>query len=694
MKKIFIVFSLFLLIGCTDLNIQVYDETYYQLNNDGLKAYEQGDYDTAINLLKDAIEHDPETGTAYNSLGVIYNDLEQYDEAILVLNKAIEYAFESSEAYTNLGHAHHGLQQNEEAKHAYLLSLSKENDNPSVHFALGTIYEEMSSYNQAIKHYNWAIKLDDDVTYKTTKLECMIDFGQYIDAYTYADEAIQSTPDNYRLYALKGQILETIGSPNEIIHYYQTVEKKFPHHEEALLNTGIYHYYQGNYEAAESIFHQHQTFKNGQLWLGYTYNQLGKYDSAKTIAEDIILNYPKDYAGYHLMGNILSDETDHLKAADYFDKALLYAESDISAVKMIASLSAGLRYQQAIEKGLELLKEYPMSRDLYYEIIMAYYNKSDYENTIKYTKDYHELFQDDTTYYLLAWCYYYLNDFNASLEAIEHYLKFEPKNEDVLNLKTSITSETSSKIEHIEGYFKDYYLYEYNQDAFSSFKDPLTDEDISALIETAKLNSDPYTHVFTNSHYETLKHHSSRLIIRELSNNKIYFKFQSFDETIDDDIIEAIDNIPDPENTILILDLRDNTGGSTLSANNILNVLLPDLLVSQFIYRDGYFESYYSDKSMIAFKHIYILVNENTISASELLTLGLKTYLNNVTIIGQQTYGKGVGQDVFYDEVNKRIYYIVSHYWNVRERNISNIGIAPDIYVHSNDLKDYFNQIN
>jgi len=141
------------------------------------------------------------------------------------------------------------------------------------------------------------------------------------------------------------------------------------------------------------------------------------------------------------------------------------------------------------------------------------------------------------------------------------------------------------------------------------------------------------------------------------------------------------------------LDLRDNTGGSTDSANNILNALLPELLISQMIYKDGNVYPYYSDKSMIAFNHIYILVNENTVSASELLTLGLKTFLDNVTIIGQNTYGKGVGQDVFEDRMNKRIYYIVSHYWNVREQNISEVGIIPDIMIQGHELKNYLNEI-
>lgn len=58
----------------------------------------------------------------------------------------------------------------------------------------------------------------------------------------------------------------------------------------------------------------------------------------------------------------------------------------------------------------------------------------------------------------------------------------------------------------------------------------------------------------------------------------------------------------------------------------------------------------------VKFKHIYIFVNQNSASSSELLSLGLKKYLNNVTIIGTPTVGKGVGQITFEDK-NKKYYF-------------------------------------
>src|SRR5690606_5918706 len=109
----------------------------------------------------------------------------------------------------------------------------------------------------------------------------------------------------------------------------------------------------------------------------------------------------------------------------------------------------------------------------------------------------------------------------------------------------------------------------------------------------------------------------------------------------------------DTETKVLTIDLRMNGGGDTLAASNILDVLLSSCVTCTLIDKDGYTYNYYSDPSQIKFDRIFILVDGYTASASELLTLGLKTYINNVTIIGDNTYGKGVGQLVFEDKSRK-----------------------------------------
>ena len=126
----------------------------------------------------------------------------------------------------------------------------------------------------------------------------------------------------------------------------------------------------------------------------------------------------------------------------------------------------------------------------------------------------------------------------------------------------------------------------------------------------------------------------------------------------------------------------------------MLDFLLPECVTSYLVDRDSEIYTYKSDKNQMTFKHIYIYVNENSASSSELLTLGLKTYLNNVTVIGRPTVGKGVGQTVFESKKNKYMIFLVCTYWNIKEKNISSQKIQPDINIKGNELSNYINAMN
>lgn len=73
-------------------------------------------------------------------------------------------------------------------------------------------------------------------------------------------------------------------------------------------------------------------------------------------------------------------------------------------------------------------------------------------------------------------------------------------------------------------------------------------------------------------------------------------------DNTDDQFIEIVDSIENPEDTILTIDFRMNGGGQTLATNNILEVLLYSCVTCTIIDKDGYTYNYYSDASLIKFK--------------------------------------------------------------------------------------------
>lgn len=72
---------------------------------DALKAYSIKNYEESILLNRKAIEINPSGASAYNNLGVCYNELRMWDKAIEAFNTAIEIKSDFELARNNLNWA-------------------------------------------------------------------------------------------------------------------------------------------------------------------------------------------------------------------------------------------------------------------------------------------------------------------------------------------------------------------------------------------------------------------------------------------------------------------------------------------------------------------------------------------------------------------------------------------------------------
>lgn len=96
----------------------------------------------------------------------------------------------------------------------------------------------------------------------------------------------------------------------------------------------------------------------------------------------------------------------------------------------------------------------------------------------------------------------------------------------------------------------------------------------------------------------------------------------------------------------LIIDLRDNGGGDLSSVIDVCDLFLKkDMLVTTLEYKNTtkQFKTY--DDKCYTYDRFFVLQNENTASASEILISTLLYYFpNKVSLIGTKTYGKGIAQ--------------------------------------------------
>ena len=97
--------------------------------------------------------------------------------------------------------------------------------------------------------------------------------------------------------------------------------------------------------------------------------------------------------------------------------------------------------------------------------------------------------------------------------------------------------------------------------------------------------------------------------------------------------------------------------------------------------KNGNEEVIKSEKSKTITMPIMLLVNEYSASASEILAGILKENVENATLIGNTTYGKGVIQTLYPLTDGSGIKITTNEYFTPNHNEINKIGIEPDIKV-------------
>lgn len=161
-----------------------------------------------------------------------------------------------------------------------------------------------------------------------------------------------------------------------------------------------------------------------------------------------------------------------------------------------------------------------------------------------------------------------------------------------------------------------------------------------------------------------------------------YLVYSGFDASFDQELYDAFKEFKNQNITDLILDLRYNGGGHTMSANLIASCVAgaasEGKIFTSLRYnkermeklKKEYDDELFSypkyenlDTSLSAgalnLKHIYCLVGNGTASASELVINSLRGIDVEVTLIGENTTGKNVGMEYKDYDVRNNTYRVV-----------------------------------
>lgn len=163
-----------------------------------------------------------------------------------------------------------------------------------------------------------------------------------------------------------------------------------------------------------------------------------------------------------------------------------------------------------------------------------------------------------------------------------------------------------------------------------------------------------------------------------------YITMSMFRKGTDDEFKEAVKELQGEGCDKFIIDLRDNGGGLTDVCIEIADYLLPSCKIMSENTKRGE-ETVYNSKSGSADLKLIVLVNENTASASEILTAALQDN-GACTVIGTNTYGKGVIQIMHQFDDGSAVKITTSEYFRPNGKPVNGVGITPDIETEGDAL--------
>jgi len=158
-----------------------------------------------------------------------------------------------------------------------------------------------------------------------------------------------------------------------------------------------------------------------------------------------------------------------------------------------------------------------------------------------------------------------------------------------------------------------------------------------------------------------------------------------------DDVRKELQKLMNQNVDGIILDLRDNGGGSLVDAIDISGIFIGNGPVVQVLNRSGSIEVKEATNNKVTYKGpLVVLVNSLSASASEILAAALQDY-GRAVIVGGQTYGKGTVQVIYdFDKIiNERSFnehkplgsvkITIQKFYRINGGSTQEKGVEPDI---------------
>ena len=171
----------------------------------------------------------------------------------------------------------------------------------------------------------------------------------------------------------------------------------------------------------------------------------------------------------------------------------------------------------------------------------------------------------------------------------------------------------------------------------------------------------------------------NRYVFYTMYDDIAYTVISEFHGDVSADFEKALQYARDEGACGMVIDLRNNLGGSVKECTEIADMILPEGMIVYMEDKQGERTEYLADKDYDDIP-IVLLVNGATASASEILA-GAVQDRQRGSVIGTQTYGKGIVQAVIGLSDQSGMQVTIAQYFTPSGNKVHQVGITPDVEV-------------
>ena len=414
---------------------------------DASKEKLNGNYDKAIDFLKEAEKRVPKNAAIAYELSQIYTYKGSFTSALNYAEKAVDLDGQNEWYLLQLAYLYRSNSLHKEALEAYEKLHALEPKNLIFAFSLAEAYLYVGKSKEAIKvldDIEAQMGVSEEISYQ--KRDLYLKMGDKKSAIKTMESLVEAYPDNPMFVGGLAETHQSVGNLDEAKKLFKKVLAMDP--DNGVAHFSLFQLYANQNDEEAAISSLKQAFLSDMLTIDLKIDVLLKmyemnvseYNKASYDLLDILVQiHPEDAKTFSIYGDFLNRDNRIKEAVEKYKQAVKLDPSKFTIWNEILLLQAQTNQIDSLEKSsAKAIELFPTQPSVFLFNGLANLQLKNYEKAIESLNAGKALVLDDKLvmsqfYQYLAEAYHHEKEHKKSDENFDNYLKIDPNNASVLN---------------------------------------------------------------------------------------------------------------------------------------------------------------------------------------------------------------------------------------------------------------------